>query len=91
VSAFVVGCGLVVAFCVSMSGQNGFGLLLCRPLPSPYRKGKPFFALYVGVASFNFPQDPLRERLLLAVATFFIACFGVGYPFSFHTLNIAPC
>jgi hypothetical protein len=41
------------------------------------------FSLYVGVAFYGMPQDCKCGRLLFWVATFFYACFGVGYLFFF--------
>jgi hypothetical protein len=58
-------------FFVSIFCGSWAVLLLCRLPPSPYKKGKTVFSLYVVVAVFNFPQDCDWGRLRFRFATFF--------------------
>jgi hypothetical protein len=45
------------------------------------------YDLYVGGAVLEFLQVCFRVALRFGVATFFSACFGVGYAFSFTTIH----
>ena len=48
------------------------------------------FSLYVGVATFNSPQDCLPSKLCFVAATFPAPVFGVGLVF-LHTLCMLLC